>query len=391
MGEVEPMNIDGADQKKKPLKRKRVEPCLYTLSSEEKQAKIKAFRDEINSLVRFCKDVLLESRGALLDSVEKVGNSSSLNSVIACLMEESVLPLSKLVDEIFEKVKGRTGDVDGVSKASVKSAVLIIGQRLCYGVTTADADILEDDAECALWCWETRDLKLMPKLVHASLKVRRTCRKKIQERIMAVSVSNVMRSYNSSRQRMLSRNARSTNLYEFNELLWSISAMIKALEKSENHPNYPQELMKASEKLSKVLHEADIRLLMENMSQKNGAEMAEKEAKREEKLLIKQMEKNKREMEKERKKMDRVLQKEKLQSEKELKRLHDEAEKEERRRQKEENDMQKQLKRQQEDAEKDQRRREKEEAEMRKQLALQKQASLMERFLKRNKTDSTSK
>ncbi|KAL0382586.1 UNVERIFIED_CONTAM: Chromatin assembly factor 1 subunit FAS1 [Sesamum calycinum] len=129
---------------------------------------------------------------------------------------------------------------------------------------------------------------------------------------------------------------------------------------------------------------------MENMSQKNGAEMAGKEAKREEKLLIKQMEKNKREMEKERKKMDRVLQKEKMQSEKELKRLHEEAEKEERRRQKEENDMQKQLKRQQEDAEKDQRRREKEEAEMRKQLALQKQASLMERFLKRNKTDSTS-
>ncbi|KAL0340828.1 UNVERIFIED_CONTAM: Chromatin assembly factor 1 subunit FAS1 [Sesamum radiatum] len=155
MGEVEPMIIDGADQKKKTLKRKRVEPCLYTPSSEEKQAKIKAFSDEINSLVRFCKDLLLESRGALLDSVEKAGNSSSsLNSVIACLMEESVLPLSKLVDEIFEKVKGRTGDVDGVSKASVKSAVLIIGQRLCYGVTTVDADILEDDAECALWCWE---------------------------------------------------------------------------------------------------------------------------------------------------------------------------------------------------------------------------------------------
>ncbi|KAL0340827.1 UNVERIFIED_CONTAM: Chromatin assembly factor 1 subunit FAS1 [Sesamum radiatum] len=166
--------------------------------------------------------------------------------------------------------------------------------------------------------------------------------------------------------------------------------MINALEKSENHPNYLHELTKASEKLGKVLHEADIRLLMENMSQKNGAEMAGKEAKREEKLLIKQMEKNKREMEKERKKMDRVLQKEKMQSEKELKRLHEEAEKEERRRQKEENDMQKQLKRQQEDAEKDQRRREKEEAEMRKQLALQKQASLMERFLKRNKTDSTS-
>lgn len=75
--------------------------------------------------------------------------------------------------------------------------------------------------------------------------------------------------------------------------------------------------------------------------------------------------------------------------EKELKRLHDEAEKEERRREKEESDMQKQLKRQQEEAEKDQRRREKEEAELRKRLTLQKQASLMERFLKRNKTNSS--
>ncbi|KAI3470376.1 hypothetical protein Pfo_027039 [Paulownia fortunei] len=365
MTEVEPMKIDDTDegkpiidgtgQKKRQLKRKRVEPCLYIPSPEEKHAKIITFRNEINSLVKFCKDLALENRGALLENVEKVGNSSaSLNGVIACLMEESDLPLSKLVDEIFEKVKGRVGNGDGFPKASVKSTVLIIGQRLCYGVTSADADVLEDEAECALWCWETRDLKLMPKLMRVSLKVRRTCRKKIQERITAVL------------------------------------AMINALEKSENHPNCLQELMKASEKLSKVLNETDIRLLMENMSHKNGAEMAEKEAKREEKLLIKQMEKEKREMEKERKKMDRELQKEKLQSEKELKRLHDEAEKEERRREKEENDIQKQLKRQQEEAEKDQRRKEKEEAELRKYLALQKQASLMERFLKRNKTNLSS-
>lgn len=74
--------------------------------------------------------------------------------------------------------------------------------------------------------------------------------------------------------------------------------------------------------------------------------------------------------------------------EKERKRLHDEAEKEERRREKEECDMQKQLRRQQEEAEKDKKRKAKEEAELKKQLALQKQASLMEQFLKRNKTTS---
>lgn len=52
-----------------------------------------------------------------------------------------------------------------------------------------------------------------------------------------------------------------------------MSAMISALEKSEDLPNYLQDLVKASEKLGKVLNEADIRLLMENMPQKNGAEM----------------------------------------------------------------------------------------------------------------------
>ncbi|KAL3650093.1 hypothetical protein CASFOL_006496 [Castilleja foliolosa] len=357
MSEVEPMKIDSSDerktiigevsQRKKQLKRKRLEPCLFSPSPEEKQSKIVAYRNEIDSLIKFCKDLGLESRGELFENLEKVG--SSLNGVIACLMEESGLPLSKLVDEILEKVKGRNGISENVSKASVKSTVLIIGQRLSYGVISPDADVLEDEDEFALWCWETRDLKLMPKSMRAYLKVRRTCRKKIQERITAVM------------------------------------AIISALEKFEDRPSCPQELMKASEKLSKVLNEADIRLLIENMSQKSGAEMAEKDAKREEKLLIKQMEKNKREMEKERKKMDRELQKEKLQSEKELKRLHDEAEKEERRRDKEDNEMQKQLKRHQEEAEKEQKRKEKEEAESRKRLALKKQASLMERFLKRSK------
>lgn len=48
--------------------------------------------------------------------------------------------------------------------------------------------------------------------------------------------------------------------------------------------------------------------------------------------------------------------------------------------------MRKLVRKQQEEAEKDQRRREKEEAELKKQLSIQKQASIMERFLKRSKT-----
>lgn len=53
--------------------------------------------------------------------------------------------------------------------------------------------------------------------------------------------------------------------------------------------------------------------------------------------------------------------------------------------------MRKQLRKQQEEAEKDQRRREREEAEQKKQLSIQKQASIMERFLKRTKTSQYQK
>ncbi|XWS58910.1 hypothetical protein CRYUN_Cryun08bG0075000 [Craigia yunnanensis] len=122
-----------------------------------------------------------------------------------------------------------------------------------------------------------------------------------------------------------------------------------------------------------------------NMSQKSGAEMAEKEAKREEKMLIKQLERNKREVE-EKKKVYPEFQKEKLQNEKERKQLQEEAEKDERHREREEAEKRKQLRKQQEEAERDQRRREKEEAELKKKLSIQKQASAMEHFLKKCKT-----
>ncbi|GAB4855900.1 hypothetical protein Ancab_024540 [Ancistrocladus abbreviatus] len=159
------------------------------------------------------------------------------------------------------------------------------------------------------------------------------------------------------------------------------------MQKLENHQSYKQDLMKALEKLNKVLSEADIHLLVENMVKKNGCHMAGKEAKQVEKLLIKQLEKNKREVEKEKKRMDRELQKEKLQSEKELKRLQGDAYKDEKLREKGESEMRKQLKRKQEEAERDRHRREKEEAEQKKQQAIQKQVSNMELFLKRSKNN----
>ncbi|KVI07544.1 Chromatin assembly factor 1 subunit A [Cynara cardunculus var. scolymus] len=320
------MVVDGG---KKATKRKRVE---LVMSIEEKEARIDALREEIDGLIKYYKEF---NSKIVMFNVDSLKANYSGNSMIACFLEESSLPLSKLVESIFDSVKDKEGSM---TPASVKSSVLLIGQRSFYGVQNPNADVLEDESPSGLWCWETRDLKLLPKSFRGELKIRRTCRKKIHERITAVSES----------------------------------------------PS-AQKVMKASERLGKVLSEAEIRLLVEKMQEKNGIDVAEKEVKKEEKLVVKQLEKNKREVEKEKMRMERELLKEKLQSEKELRRLQDEAEKEEKRR---ETEIRKQLKKQQEEADKEQRRREKEEAEQKRQHALQKQASILERFLKKSKSGS---
>ncbi|KAE8664754.1 Chromatin assembly factor 1 subunit FAS1 [Hibiscus syriacus] len=338
---------DGQDQHKKGQKLKRASWVSETLGNEQKEAQIKGLEQEMEGLFGCYREMMEQKSGFGMGyDMGSVDSGCALNSVVAVLMEESDLPLSKLVEAVHEKVKDRMGNV---SSAAVKSAVLFVGQRVKYGLVTEDADVLEDDSHSSLWCWEIRDAKLIPKAERVTIKARRTCRRKINERITAVS------------------------------------AMLSLLQKQENINNYKRDFMKASEKLAKVLSEADIRLLMSSMLQKTGAEMAE-EAKREEKLLIKQLERTKREIEKEKKKADRELQKEMLQNEKEKKRLQNEAEKDEKRREREEAEMRKQLQKQQEEAEREQRRREKEEAEHKRKLSIQKQASVMERFLKKRKT-----
>ncbi|KAK9075170.1 hypothetical protein SSX86_003490 [Deinandra increscens subsp. villosa] len=327
------------DVAKKSAKRKRVEMAM---SLEERVARIGVLREEIDSLIKYYNEGFVGNQLINMHAVKGIGSS---NAMIACLLEESSLPLSKLVESILGSVKEKDGSL---SLASVKSSVILIGQRSFYGVQNPNADVLEDESPSCLWCWETRDVKLLPKSFRGALKIRRTCRKKIHERITAVS------------------------------------AVITELMKSDISSDGGQKIMKASERLNKVLNESEIRSLVEKMEQKNGDNVAEKEVKREEKLAVKQLEKNKREAEKEKVRMERELLKEKLQNEKEQKRLQDEAEKEEKRR---ENEMKKQLKKQ-EEAEKEQKRREKEEAEQKKQLALQKQASILERFVIKSKNNS---
>ncbi|PRQ41488.1 putative chromatin assembly factor 1 subunit A [Rosa chinensis] len=335
---------EGQDLVKKTKKRKRGSKGPEDLGVEEKEAKIGLFRKELDGLFGYYREVMSE-RGCL--DLKQCGND--LKSVIGALMEESALPLSKLVDEVFQKLKNGNDAFGDVTLATVKKIVLLVGQREMYGVPNADADVLEDESESCLWCWETRDVKLMPASVRGVLNIRRTCRRKINERITAVS------------------------------------AMIMALQKPESDQSYIQELMKASEMIDKASCEAKIRSLMNRLSLKNSADMVKKQAKREEKLQIKQMERDKREAEKEKQRLERERQKEELQNEKEQKRLLEESEKVEKRREKEESEIRKLRRKQQEDAEKEQRRREKEEAKLKDQLSIKKQASIMDRFLKRTK------
>ncbi|KAG1363677.1 chromatin assembly factor 1 subunit FAS1 [Cocos nucifera] len=327
----------------KQLKRKRA-LIDWNATGVNKESLVTQCRQEIDNLFEYYKEV----SGHRLNLEE--GTCSSNNSMIACLLEESNLPFSKLVEEIYDMLRAR----DGVTLASVRGAVLFVGQRVMYGVPNLDADVLEDESQSCLWCWETRDLKLLPATLRGFLNIRRIARKKIHERISA------------------------------------LSATLSALSIPESHDSYKSDLVKASVKLGKVLNADGIRSSVEKLKQKNDADMAEKEAKLKEKELIKEMEKNKRNAEKEKRKMDRELQKEKLQNEKELKRMQEEAEKEEKRREKEAAELKKQLKKQHEEAEREQRRREKEEAELKKQLAVKKQATIMERFLKREKSKDNS-
>ncbi|XP_050911967.1 chromatin assembly factor 1 subunit FAS1 [Lathyrus oleraceus] len=342
---------------------------------EEKLAQIETLEKELEGLFGYYREVL--GKKVVVD-LKKCGGSR--NAVVAALMEESELPLSKLVDEIHGRLNSEVANggvvlAESFNYALVKSSVLIVGQRMMYGVPNADADILEDHSDSCLWCWETRDVKLLPKSVRGELVIRRTMRKKINERIMAVT------------------------------------EMIVSLKKHDSEPNYSQDVIKASKKLTKTSTGADIHLIVAGLLQKNSEDMDKKKASQEEKLLIKQLDRNRREAEKAEKEKEKAEAKEKEKAEKEKEKA-EKAEAKEKEKESMQCDLKtettaietnsklsqgevrsdekcceqkKQQKRLVEEAEKDQRRREKEEAELKKKRNLQKQVSIMERFLKRSK------
>ncbi|XP_064946644.1 chromatin assembly factor 1 subunit FAS1-like isoform X1 [Musa acuminata AAA Group] len=328
---------------KKLLKRKRAS-FDGNANCDNKEVLITKCQGELDELFEYHKEV----SGLRLQLDD--GAYHSNNMMVAYLLEESRLPFSKLVGEIYGALKGK----NGITLASVRGSVLFVGQRMMYGISSADADVLEDESESSLWCWETRDIKLLPLTLRGIINIRRMARKKIHERISALSVT------------------------------------LSALASPEHKGAYGNNLMEASIKLGKALNRQGISSFVENLTQKYCADMAEKGDWLQQKELMKKIEKSKHSAEKEKKKMDREFQKENLRREKELRRMQEEAEREEKHREKEAAELKKQIKRQLEEAARERRRREKEEAELKKQFAIQKQASIMERFLKSKKNSNSS-
>jgi chromatin assembly factor 1 subunit A len=143
------VKMEGQDRPRKALKRKRV-----TLKPEEKASQMEDLRLELEGLFRYYKEV--KEKKVDFD-VGVCNTSSNMSAMVAVLMEESEVSLSKLVEEIHEKVKGNDG---GVTVASVKSSVLFVGQRMMYGVPNAEADVFEDQSQTCLWCWEVMGFPL---------------------------------------------------------------------------------------------------------------------------------------------------------------------------------------------------------------------------------------
>jgi chromatin assembly factor 1 subunit A len=330
---------------------------------EEIQALVKVFNEEesFQGIVRFRKD-----RGAPAIVQRKE---------IATYLEGSRLPFSALVKDIYQKLSNQN-DQDqsksaAVTMASVKSSVLSIGERLSFGITNPDADVLEDDTIQSLWCWEVRDVKLFSKVFRDEILGRRCWRKKIGARIGALSSTiDALRLDGSESEQVTSL----------------IAAAREALSKTDDESAIRfARAMRQQTKEAVISAPAHLDTLQKmplsdyptNCADQEGLgkkrkrilDPEEKDRFRQELLLKREQAKH----EKERKRKN----KEETERKKQQQKLQDDAEKVQKRKDKEEWERRKQEKRLQDEAGRDQKR----EAERKKQLALTKQASFMDRFL----------
>ncbi|CAM6095631.1 unnamed protein product [Calypogeia fissa] len=332
------------------------------------------YEKEIESLVR----VFNEEEGLQVvvgNRKDRDSGSNIQRKKIAAFLEGSRLKFSALVIDIFEKLGGES-DQDqskngAVTMALVKSSVLSLGERLSFGITSPDADVLEDDTPRSLWCWEVRDVKLLSKGLKDEVLDRRRWRKKIGERIAALSATLDALRKVSLAAGEAEIEQRAANLKEQREALAKVDdeSAIRAAKNSREIKISESSSQTSSNPLGEQPNNAAIQEAPSSKRRRSGAE--EKERIRQEKELKRQQVESKKEQKrKEKEESDRKKQQQKQQ---------DEAEREQKRKEKEEGERKKQEKKLQDEAEKEQKR----EAERKKQLALKKQASFMDRFLVR--------
>ncbi|KAG8078738.1 hypothetical protein GUJ93_ZPchr0007g4278 [Zizania palustris] len=366
------------------LKRKRASsgPVLATA---DKDALVAGCRQELEGLLDYYKEV----SGHMMQF--EAGNLSN-NAAVGCLLEESNLGLSKLVEEIYEKLKG----TEGVSVVSIRSSVLLIGQRMMYGQSSPDADVLEDESEVALWCWEVRDLKVMPVRTRVYFSTRRTARKKIHQRISAIYATlsileapEVEAQVNDIRKASTKLN-KTLNLEGIRSLVERVKQKSNIEWGAKTIGSIAKELTQETEKNNEsagIIEDVDDCVTQKNITpNEKEIHKVQKELKRKEKEEA-QMRKQQKKQQEEALREQKRREKEEADLRKQQRRQEEEALKEQKRREKEEAEMRKQQKKQQEEADKEQKHREKEAAQLKKQLAIQKQASMMERFFK-NKKDT---
>ncbi|KAL7257967.1 hypothetical protein ACSBR1_004150 [Camellia fascicularis] len=98
-------NLDHENSATKSLKkRKRASSSsslVQTLTTEEREAQVNALRVETEGLFKYYKEV---SDDKINLDLNECGSS---NSAITYLLEETTLSLSKLVDQIYEKMRAR--------------------------------------------------------------------------------------------------------------------------------------------------------------------------------------------------------------------------------------------------------------------------------------------
>ncbi|KAK8964526.1 Chromatin assembly factor 1 subunit FSM [Platanthera guangdongensis] len=154
VGICKALDLDGNVTPNQTTQKKRKRAIDRNFNGDYKQSLIKECQNELDGLFEFYKEV--SSYKLHLEE----GEFPSMNSAVACMLEESRLSFSALVDEIYNKMKAKDGS-PGVTLASVRSAVLFVGQRMMYGIVNEDVDVLEDESEKCLWCWEVMVFKML--------------------------------------------------------------------------------------------------------------------------------------------------------------------------------------------------------------------------------------